>query len=89
MAPRTPWSPLRFWAVANESLASESKAALRVTTALYVAPAPALATDAVLPVEPDVTLPGAVIVAFGLGLMITAVAADGALVQPLVVTITV
>ena len=37
----------------------------------YVAPTPAFATDATLPVEPDGTLTGAVMVAFGLGLMVT------------------
>ena len=38
---------------------------------LYVAPTPALATEATLPVEPLAALAGAVIVAFGLGAMVT------------------
>jgi hypothetical protein len=54
---------------------------------LYVAPAPAFATDALLPVEPATTLDGAVIVAFGFGLIVTVVVAEEALLQlPLVTT---
>ncbi len=54
----------------------------------YVAPTPALATEApaLLPLGMEA---GAVMVAFGNGLTVTWVAADGALVQPLVVTVTV
>ena len=56
---------------------------------LYVAPTPALATEAMLPAEPALTLPGAVMVAFGFGLTLTVVMADAALLQPLAVTMTV
>ena len=54
-----------------------------------VAPTPALATEAMLPVEPAIVLAGVVIVAFGFGLTVTTLAAEAALVQPLVVTVTV
>src|SRR5205823_5206520 len=54
----------------------------------YVAPTPALATEAVLEVV-DIIEPGAVIAAFGFGLTVTTVDADGLLVQPDVVTVTV
>ena len=40
------------------------------------------------PDEPATTLAGAVIVAFGFGLMATVVAADAALLQPFAVTTT-
>src|ERR1051325_8136568 len=56
---------------------------------LYDAPAPALATEATLPVVPVCTAPGAVIVAFGFGLTETVVTAEAALAQPLSVTTTV
>jgi len=55
---------------------------------VYVAPAPALATEATLPVEPVTTDAGAVMVAFGSGFTVTVVVADGALLQPEVVTTT-
>src|SRR5260221_12949450 len=42
----------------------------------YVAPTPALATEAMLPVVVACTEAGAVIVAFGFGLIVTVVAAD-------------
>jgi hypothetical protein len=56
---------------------------------LYVAPAPALATLAALPVLPLLTVDGAVIAALGLALTVTVVAADAALLQPFDVTTTV
>ena len=55
----------------------------------YVAPAPAFATEAALPVEPLTMLAGAVMFALGVGLTVTTVVADGALVQPPAVTVTV
>ena len=59
-----------------------------VADQLYVAPTPALATEAALLVVPVLTEAGAVMVAFGLGLTVTVVAAEAALVQPLAVTVT-
>ena len=56
-----------------------------VTLHVYVAPEPALATEA-LPLVVLAIDAGAVIVAFGLGLTVTVVAAEEALVQPRVVT---
>jgi len=55
----------------------------------YVAPAPALATEAILPVEPAAVLAGVVMVASGFGFTVTTLAAEAALVQPLAVTVTV